>query len=179
MTRPKRVRGPQSRGAGRSELIGLSSPRKRGPTATGPSSDQMREIAPFQVVFFNELNFPIPIPFLQLLFPADGVLGPFICLHVYQPVDAVFADECRAETEPVLLESGPQIIGHSDVQGPISTACKYVHVVRHGSVAGGCGSPLSRGRHSKQLALGQHYSAALRIASHSRNAWASRGETSG
>src|SRR5262252_3162593 len=96
----KRVRGPQSRGAGRSELIGLSSPRKRGPTATGPSSDQMREIAPFQVVFFNELNFPIPIPFLQLLFPADGVLGPFIgpfiCLHVYQPVDAVFADECRA-----------------------------------------------------------------------------------
>src|SRR5215467_3246762 len=95
MTRAKRVRDPQRRGAGRSELIGLSSPRKRGPIATGPSSDQMREIAPFQVVFFNELNFPIPIPFLQLLFPADGVLGPFICLHVYQPVDAVFADECE------------------------------------------------------------------------------------
>src|SRR5215467_252840 len=141
MTRAKRVRGPQSRDAGRSEFIRLSSPRKRGPIATGPSSDQMREIAPFQVVFFNELNFPIPIPFLQLLFPADGVLGPFICLHVYQPVDAVFADECRAETEPVPLESGPQIIGDSDVQGPISTACKYVHVVRHGSVAGGYGSP--------------------------------------
>src|SRR5215831_9032931 len=106
MTRAKRVSGPQKRDVGRPEFIGLSSPRGaprdarvagtplRGPIATGPSSDQIREIAPFQVVFFNELNFPISIPFLQLLLPADGVLGPFICLYVYQPVDTVFADEC-------------------------------------------------------------------------------------
>src|SRR5215468_532715 len=94
MTRANRVRGPQKRDVGRPEFIGLSSPRKRGPIATGPSSDQIREIAPFQVVFFNELNFPIPIPFLQLLLSADGVLGPFICLYVYQPVDTVSADEC-------------------------------------------------------------------------------------
>src|SRR6266478_4356097 len=94
MMTAKRVRGPQSRDAGRPEFIRLSSPRKRGPIATGPSSDQIREIAPFQVVFFNELNFPIPIPFLQLFFPADGVLDPFICLHVYQPVDTIFAHEC-------------------------------------------------------------------------------------
>src|SRR5262249_37156743 len=88
------VSGPQRKDARRPEFIRLSSPRKRGPIATGPSSDQIREIAPFQVVFFNEPNFPVSIPFLQLLLPADGVLGPFICLDVYQPVDAVFADEC-------------------------------------------------------------------------------------
>src|SRR3954468_5900395 len=95
----KRVRGPQSRGArasfaGANSFTRLSSPRKRGPITTEPSRDQIREIAPFQVVLLNELNLPISVPFLQLLLPRDGVFGPFIRLDVYQAMDAVFANKC-------------------------------------------------------------------------------------
>src|SRR4051812_48622238 len=94
----KRVRGPQSRGArasfaGAKFFMESSSPRKRGPITPEPSSDQIREIPPFQVVLFNELNFPIPVPFLQLLLPHDGLLSPFIRFDIDQTMDAIFANE--------------------------------------------------------------------------------------
>src|SRR5215510_12045327 len=91
----------------------LSSPRRRGPIATalsvahkpcnigstrrmgprlreddsGEACDQMRQVFPFKIVLFDESNFPIAVPFLQLLFATDGVLRVLIGLDINQTKD--------------------------------------------------------------------------------------------
>jgi hypothetical protein len=38
-------------------------------------NQQIGQIAPFEIVFFNELNFPISLPFLQLLLAGIASIG--------------------------------------------------------------------------------------------------------
>src|SRR5437879_8677107 len=68
----------------------LSSSRKPWVLSTRKeSADQIRQVAPFEIVLFDKLNFPISIPFLELLLAADGVLSGFVSLHIHKPMDFV------------------------------------------------------------------------------------------
>jgi hypothetical protein len=56
----------------------------------------MREVAPFEVVFFNEPNLPVAIPFLQLLFATDGVFRILIGFDVNKPMNCILLNKLGA-----------------------------------------------------------------------------------
>jgi hypothetical protein len=78
----------------------------------------MGQVAPIQIVFFNQLNFPLAPPILQLLLTRDGLLRRRELFHMDESKHAVLPDEFRATAGAVLLESNSQIIGDADVQRP-------------------------------------------------------------
>jgi hypothetical protein len=94
-------------------------------------TDKVRQIAPFEIVFFDELNLPISIPLLQLLLTANGVLDTLIGLDIDKSMHAVLAHKFRAESELVLFQSASDIIRNANIQGAVSAAREDVDVVRH------------------------------------------------
>ena len=93
-------------------------------------NQQVGQIAPFEIVFFNELNLPIRLPFLQLLLAGNRLHSGFVGLHVYKPIHAVFADKFGATSQPVLLESKGKVVRYAD-KGAVSPASENVEIGEH------------------------------------------------
>ena len=108
----------------------------------------MTEVVPFEILFLDQPDFPIPIPFFQLLLSADSRFGIIKRFDVYESCDAVLLDKHRPLAKAMFLESTPHIIRYSDVQRTVSFTGENVDVVRHEVCIepGGYGSPPSRGR---------------------------------
>jgi hypothetical protein len=98
---------------------------------TGPSIDQIGQIAPLEIVFLDELDLPIPVPLFQLLLALDGILCSLVRLDVDKPINAVFAGKFRTAASPVLFESASQAVRDADIQRAVPPARQDVHIVRH------------------------------------------------
>jgi hypothetical protein len=82
-----------------------SSPRKRGPIRRSLSSKKFGPIPPIQVVFFNQLNLPVAIPFLELFFAGNRLIRSVKPFHMNKPVHSVFLRECIGSARTVLTEA--------------------------------------------------------------------------
>jgi hypothetical protein len=94
------------------------------------SYHQAGQIAPLEIVCFNEPNFPIPLPFLQLLLAGDRLDGGLKCSTCTRRCTRYF----RANSEPrppMLLKSEGEVVGYSDIQGAIPGARQKVDEVGH------------------------------------------------
>ena len=56
----------------------------------------MGQIAPARILFFDQLNFPIAVPVLQLLFTRDCLLRRCERFDVDEEVHTIFLDEFGA-----------------------------------------------------------------------------------
>jgi hypothetical protein len=63
--------------------------------AASPPRYQAGQVAPREIVCFNEPNFPIPLPFLRLLLAGDCLDGDLKRLDVHETVHVVFPGEPR------------------------------------------------------------------------------------
>src|SRR4051812_32257334 len=113
----------------------------------------MGQVAPIQIVFFDQLNLPLAPPILQLLLARDCLLWRRELFHMDEAKHTVLLDELRAATGAVLLESYPQVIGDANVERAVSATGENVDVIgaglRHGRQElrhGGYGSRRSPGR---------------------------------
>jgi hypothetical protein len=89
---------------------------------TGPSMDQIGQIAPLEIVFLDEVGFPISIPLFELFLATNCILGPLVGLNVDQSIHAVFADKFRALATPVLIHSGSQAVRDANIQRGVPRA---------------------------------------------------------
>src|SRR5436305_2010102 len=72
------------------------------------------EIPPFRIVALDQVQLPFAAPFLDLLFPQDGIGHRFVELRVYQQVHAVSPSKAGGGTGLVLPYSAREITRHAD-----------------------------------------------------------------
>jgi len=86
------------------------------------------EISPIRVGALDEVEFPLALPLLDLLFPTDRRLDRSVRLEPHQGVDAIARSEARDCLAPVLGHPLHQIRSHADVQRSIRLACQQIDV---------------------------------------------------
>jgi hypothetical protein len=64
----------------------------------------MGQVAPAGIFFFDQLNFPVTPPILQLLLSSDRFLRRCERFDVDEEMHAIFPDEFRASAAAMLLE---------------------------------------------------------------------------
>ena len=87
----------------------MSSPRRRGPV-TPELPDQIGSIAPVRILAFDKPNFPVAIPFFQLLLAADGFFGRLILFKMHEAMNFVFPDELRAVPGAMQVQYAKEIV---------------------------------------------------------------------
>src|SRR6478752_5478138 len=126
-----------------------SSPRRRGPIRRSLSSKQFGPIPPIQVVFFNQPNLPVAIPFLEMFFAGNRLIRSVEPFHMNKSVHSVFLRECIGSARTMLTEAAGQVVRDTNVQGAVSTTRQNVdEILCH---QGGYGSPPPRGRQFQLL----------------------------
>jgi len=81
----------------------------------------------------NEIDLPLPLPFLQAFFAMDGGVDVFKCLEIDEVFDAMFFREPVDKPFPMLPDALEKIIRHADVKRSIALAGNDIGVidVRH------------------------------------------------
>ena len=77
---------------------------------------QLREVVPIRIALFDQTDFPIAMPVLQLLFTRNGFLRRSKFFHVDQCVNDVLFDELRAKAAAMLIQSGRDVPGDADIK---------------------------------------------------------------
>jgi hypothetical protein len=70
----------------------------------------MGQVAPVQIILFDQLNLPIAPPILQLLFTRDCLLRRRELFHMDEAKHAVLFDEFRATASAMLLQPNPELL---------------------------------------------------------------------
>ncbi len=107
----------------------MSSPRKRGPITT-ELCQKIGSIAPIQVLAFDKPNFPVSIPFLQLLLAADCIFRRLIFFKMHEAMNSVLLDEFRSVAGTMHLQSAADAVGYADIQRSVFSARKNVDVIQ-------------------------------------------------
>ena len=81
-------------------------------------SEHTGQIIPVRIVFFDELDFPVPPPALQPLLARNGVFDAAMLLEPDQPLDVILAGEARYLAVPVFHGPAQQVVGDVDIQRP-------------------------------------------------------------
>src|SRR6185437_11492771 len=93
----------------------------------GPIAQQSGiEIGPAQIVRFDERNFPIAAPALDLLLALDRELDAFVPLVPDERLHAIFLCEARQKTLFVLPDSPDEIVCHARIERSVGRARQHV-----------------------------------------------------
>ena len=129
-----------------------SSPRKRRPIRRSLSSKQFGPIPPIQVVFFNQPNLPVAIPFLELLFACNCLIRSLKPFRMNKPVHSVFLREGIGRTRRCSARRRDKSFVTPMYRVPCRPLARmYTKYSAINERAGGCGSPPSRGRRYQLL----------------------------
>jgi hypothetical protein len=85
------------------------------------------QIHPVRIFGINQINFPRPMPILQLLLTRNRRLHRAKNLKMHQPVNRIFGSMSRRHTAAMLRKPLEQVGRYADVQRPIMLACKYIY----------------------------------------------------
>ena len=89
------------------------------------------KIAPFGIVFFDQIDLPISIPLLDLAFARERRFPAVVRLVPDQFFHVVFAREARQRISAVLPDALHEIVSHANVEGAIALAGHYVDEEAH------------------------------------------------
>jgi hypothetical protein len=87
------------------------------------------QVAPIQIILFDQTNFPVALPILQLFLTCDCFLRRCENFHVNETMYTVFLDEFRAMIASMLLKPLPQVMGDADVKRTVSAAGENVDAI--------------------------------------------------
>jgi hypothetical protein len=100
---------------------------KRGIPAVGRKpSHFFPQIFPFWIHYLDQREFPLSIPFLQLLFAMSRIGNEVVKLELNQTVRTRSVRESRTGITSMLPGSPREIRDRADIQGPVSPACENV-----------------------------------------------------
>ena len=107
-----------SRLRGNDELRGRPARSDAGRREPDPgSTDVVIQVRPGGVLFLNQLDLPLPVPFLECLLPVEGAFHGAVYFLPDQPVDTITIRESFDQVVLVLPHALDDVGGHSDVQG--------------------------------------------------------------
>ena len=78
------------------------------------------------VTFLDQVDLPLPVPTLQLLFPRDGAFHVTEEFETYEHLDIVPRGEAGQCIIPVLREPGDQVGSNANINCAIRLACEDV-----------------------------------------------------
>src|ERR1700747_2457279 len=85
------------------------------------------KIGPIRVVAFNEMDFPITLPLLDLPFPDQRCLKVFMGFEPHETVHAVFGGKAGDGTCFVLPDAAREFEGRTDVQRAVGVAGEEIN----------------------------------------------------
>ncbi len=92
-----------------------------------------KQILPFGIEFLNQFKLPLPVPLFYSFLSHYSAIDVIKSLIMDQYVNTVFFGETIDQSALMLPYSFVQIVGHSNIECPISLTCKNVHeVLLHG-----------------------------------------------
>ena len=102
----------------------LSCPRKRasrrGAATRRSRVQRLVQVAPFRVERLDEREFPLALPFLELLFARDGLVDISVSLVPDEHFHLVFCREGRTDSRAMSMRSRGEIVGDADIQRAVS-----------------------------------------------------------
>src|SRR5205823_7568130 len=101
--------------------------------APGRRPSQLRrqveiQIDPMRVVALDQVEFPLALPFLDLLFPADRRLDRVVRLEPDQSIDTIARCEAGHRLTLVLEHAPDEIGGHPHIKCSMGFACQQIDV---------------------------------------------------
>src|SRR4051794_5328586 len=87
---------------------------------------QTRKIVPIRVVLLDQPNFPIAIPFLQLLLAANRLFGILVGLDMDEERNLIFLDELGALARAMELQPLAHTVRDADIKRAVLSAGEYV-----------------------------------------------------
>src|SRR5207302_412145 len=87
------------------------------------------EVTPVGIVLLDQSDLPIAPPLLDLFLACDGRYRVIIALEPDEPIDTVSGAESSQQLVFMLVHPTDQIIGHAQIQRPVSPARKQIDVV--------------------------------------------------
>ena len=89
-------------------------------------SNAHRKVAPLGVLAIDQIDFPLPVPALELFLPLDG--GVYVAVHfeMDEAVDGVFRGMSGQGVVAVLPHAAEQLGGDADIQRAIVLARKDI-----------------------------------------------------
>ena len=86
-----------------------------------------RQIHPMWIRVVNQIDFPSPMPILQLLLARNRGLHRAKNLKMHQPVNRIFGSVSGCHTAPMLRKPLEQVRRDTDIKRTIMLACKYIY----------------------------------------------------
>src|SRR6185369_8298147 len=86
-------------------------------------------IAPIRIHRLYQIDFPVPIPFLQLLFPRNRVIRGFMDLIPDEAMGSVLVGKALDHVVLVLPYAANKIVRHTDVERAVSAAGEDVDAI--------------------------------------------------
>src|SRR5262249_20526185 len=90
------------------------------------------KIFPAWIKSLDQLQLPRPVPLLQLSFSLKCRFSRLVLLEPDQHLDSVFLLEAGHGADSMFPCATNEIISHTDVQRPVSSACRNVNPETHG-----------------------------------------------
>src|SRR4051812_38959509 len=89
------------------------------------------KIHPSWILFFDQTDFPLTSPFLDLLFARDGSQRVVVYFKPDELVDGVSLRKTFDRFDPVLISAPQDIVGHAKIERAVLSARKKIDVIRH------------------------------------------------
>jgi len=80
------------------------------------------QIYPLRVFAFDQVDLPLPVPALELLFPEDSALHVAEHLEAHEAMDTVSAGKAGDAARPMLMQARDQVRRDADVERPVGLA---------------------------------------------------------
>src|SRR3546814_613708 len=81
-----------------------------------------RQIDPPRIFGFDQIDLPLPMPTLELLFPTDGLLHRVAHFETDEIVDGISPGEARNAVRAVLMQASQQVRRHPNIDRAIGLA---------------------------------------------------------
>jgi len=85
------------------------------------------QINPVPIFGIEQIDFPVPVPILQLLLARNGSLTCAEQFKVHKPIKCIFGSMARRQITAMFRKSLQQVRGHSDVKRATELACKNIY----------------------------------------------------
>ena len=78
--------------------------------------DRLNQILPLRIIFLNQSDLPVPIPFFEPFLTKDGIFHSLMKLHKDKSMDIIFVGEAVSEAISVLPDPPWQVTGHTNIE---------------------------------------------------------------
>ncbi len=97
--------------------------------------DAVEQARPIRIVFFDQVDLPVTIPFLELSLAGDRERRRFVFFEVHKLMGLMARRETCDRIRAVFMEAADQIVRHTDIERAVFAIGQNVDIAGHGNPA--------------------------------------------